>query len=827
MSPQLLQIAECLNEANIREIKIARCLAESLKRIQELEQFKTEAGQQAEEAEKKFNSDLHELAEQLTKAREENSSTVQGLSEQIISERQQFNAELGRVVDQFTKINEQAEINFSRRMDAIVDIPAEIAAIKAELAVPSVQADAPKSFNPRGAYESGEKYQPFDYVSANGSSYIALVENPTQPPSKKSKQWMLVAARGAGGSGGIISASEVVGLGTAAFRDVGQAAGNVLESSLLGPFTLTTSDGYFTNAAGYWDGSDYLIGNNTLYIEGGQWTVDDGVFRSANADSSVDPTVATGWTTEQDHPSGPGIPVTFTFTRIETGIVRFGDLSPFAKTSDLASLNASNLTSGTVALARLPTVTVAKGGTGATTLTANNVLLGNGTSALQVVAPGITGNVLRSNGTTWTSAAIEVGDRYLTSSTTSNTVSNGAKTFTVGTGLAYTPTQDVTIANDAAHHMHAAVTTYDSTTGVLVVDVNSHTGTGTFTAWTVNVGGISSAVIPTGGTAGQVLAKVSSTNYDAVWSTPSVAVGGVTGLGTDVATALAISVGSAGAPVILNGSGGTPSSITLTNATGYPAATTTTAGTVPTLGATITTTGTGAPTAAQLYEAWMGAQRYSIRIRANDTSLLQTAVTGAGAASATGVGRQLTSGATTGVARHAWNNGGINQTGFTFHQVSGKDFRLVPWANRVEVTMRLQITAWAATTSGYLYVFFGVPAQIGTDLGNRGIGFKIDNAKAIKAVAHNGTSLTTSASSLGTAVVSSSAYETYRINSDGAGGVTLYRDGTLLGSITGGPTADGAQNQCGLHVEIGNGGQSLTNTVITGDMTISVAPIGF
>jgi len=49
------------------------------------------------------------------------------------------------------------------------------------------------------------------------------------------------------------------------------------------------------------------------------------------------------------------------------------------------------------------TVTVAQGGTGATSLTANNVLLGNGTSALQVVAPGSTGNVLTSNGTTWQS----------------------------------------------------------------------------------------------------------------------------------------------------------------------------------------------------------------------------------------------------------------------------------------------------------------------------------------------------------------------------------------------------------------------------------------
>jgi hypothetical protein len=48
---------------------------------------------------------------------------------------------------------------------------------------------------------------------------------------------------------------------------------------------------------------------------------------------------------------------------------------------------------------------VASGGTGAATLTANNVLLGNGTSAVQEVAPGTSGNLLTSDGTTWTSAA--------------------------------------------------------------------------------------------------------------------------------------------------------------------------------------------------------------------------------------------------------------------------------------------------------------------------------------------------------------------------------------------------------------------------------------
>lgn len=46
----------------------------------------------------------------------------------------------------------------------------------------------------------------------------------------------------------------------------------------------------------------------------------------------------------------------------------------------------------------------------------------------------------------------------------------------------------------------------------------------------------------------------------------------VTGLGTGIATALSANVGSAGAPVLLNGAGGTPSSLSLANATGLPVA---------------------------------------------------------------------------------------------------------------------------------------------------------------------------------------------------------------------------------------------------------------
>ena len=66
-------------------------------------------------------------------------------------------------------------------------------------------------------------------------------------------------------------------------------------------------------------------------------------------------------------------------------------------TATSSGINGSAITTGTVG--------VSVGGTGANTLTANNVILGNGTSAVQFVAPGSSGNVLTSNGTTWTSAA--------------------------------------------------------------------------------------------------------------------------------------------------------------------------------------------------------------------------------------------------------------------------------------------------------------------------------------------------------------------------------------------------------------------------------------
>jgi hypothetical protein len=95
-------------------------------------------------------------------------------------------------------------------------------------------------------------------------------------------------------------------------------------------------------------------------------------------------------------------------TAIATALLKASNLSDVANaTTARGNLTAakSGANSDITSLTGLTTpLTVAQGGTGAATLTANNVLLGNGISALQVVAPSTSGNVLTSNGTTWVSS---------------------------------------------------------------------------------------------------------------------------------------------------------------------------------------------------------------------------------------------------------------------------------------------------------------------------------------------------------------------------------------------------------------------------------------
>jgi hypothetical protein len=84
------------------------------------------------------------------------------------------------------------------------------------------------------------------------------------------------------------------------------------------------------------------------------------------------------------------------YVKAEITSLSLGNMSTQAKT-------AVDITGGTIV--GITDLTVADGGTGRSTLTANAVLVGNGTSGINSVAPSTSGNVLTSNGTAWASTA--------------------------------------------------------------------------------------------------------------------------------------------------------------------------------------------------------------------------------------------------------------------------------------------------------------------------------------------------------------------------------------------------------------------------------------
>lgn len=81
---------------------------------------------------------------------------------------------------------------------------------------------------------------------------------------------------------------------------------------------------------------------------------------------------------------------------------------------------------------------VASGGTGASSLSLNSVLLGNGNGALQGIAPGAAGNALVSNGTSWVSGAVS------SNSLSSGTLSGGTVVPQSGTITLFNTTDQIT-----------------------------------------------------------------------------------------------------------------------------------------------------------------------------------------------------------------------------------------------------------------------------------------------------------------------------------------------------------------------------------------------
>jgi hypothetical protein len=155
------------------------------------------------------------------------------------------------------------------------------------------------------------------------------------------------------------------------------------------------------------------------------------------------------------------------------------NLSSFTSGGAVYATSTSALTTGT-----LP---VASGGTGVATLPANNVLIGNGTSAVTGVAPGTAGNVLTSNGTAWTSTSAAGGSAF--QAVASGTLADGSTVVinadgTVSAVSLVNKALGTTVSLSGAGNN--VVATYDSVTQRVVVAYSASGANGQAVVGTVS-----------------------------------------------------------------------------------------------------------------------------------------------------------------------------------------------------------------------------------------------------------------------------------------------------------------------------------------------------
>lgn len=234
------------------------------------------------------------------------------------------------------------------------------------------------------------------------------------------------------------------------------------------------------------------------------------------------------------------------------------------------------VSSGTLTMAG--TLAVANGGTGATTHSVNGLLTGNGTSAVNTIAPGTNGQVLTSNGTNWYAATFSAGNVTGPLSSTNLAI----PTFSGASGTILLNNSGATISGGT---ITATAFSGDgaSVTGLAAGNISSGTlpiarggtnSTASPTAGGAVYGNGSAYAITAQGSSGQVL--TSNGAAAPTWQTPSASGGTVTDV-LDGAGMNFTSFSTSGTITL-----GTPSTLTTSTTNATTASSHTHAITVPT-----------------------------------------------------------------------------------------------------------------------------------------------------------------------------------------------------------------------------------------------------
>jgi len=254
-----------------------------------------------------------------------------------------------------------------------------------------------------------------------------------------------IAASGGGGSGDVVGPSSATDNALVRFDST---TGKLIQNSVV-----TVAD-----TTGNMSGVGTLSMNGELTYGG--VTLNNGVTGTGKMVLDTSPTLVTpalGTPTSGTLTNATGLPISSGVSGLGTGVatalaVNVGSAGAAVVNGGAlgtpSSGTATNLTGLPLSTGVTGTLPVANGGTGLTTLTANNVILGNGTSTPSFVAPSTAGNVLTSDGTTWASTAPSAGGiTYTTTKTANYTAVKNDGVLTNTTAGAFTVTLPASPSN--------------------------------------------------------------------------------------------------------------------------------------------------------------------------------------------------------------------------------------------------------------------------------------------------------------------------------------------------------------------------------------------